>query len=119
MGFARSKVRSKSPDFQRLRSKSGPVAVTCNIGQVEKKIYMGAAPKQHAHTWTPSELQALFAGFSLLKNFPEKFITLLVQASELLHIAPNTQILRQGQPNEHLYFLISGNVGVYVDGGRV
>lgn len=55
----------------------------------------------------------------MLKNFPPSLIELLVQAGEILSINPNTQILRQGQQNEHLYFLIEGNVGVYVDGGRV
>jgi CRP-like cAMP-binding protein/CheY-like chemotaxis protein len=78
---------------------------------------MSAAPKQHV--WDSKELRELFTSFPLLKNFPGKLIDLLVQAGEVLFMEKNNQILRQGQPNEHLYFLIDGHVGVYVDGGRV
>lgn len=58
-------------------------------------------------------------GFPLLENFPEHLVAQLAQASELLDLPTNTQILKQGQMNDHLYFLISGQIGVYVDGGRV
>ncbi|MBX3022810.1 MAG: cyclic nucleotide-binding domain-containing protein [Bdellovibrionales bacterium] len=69
--------------------------------------------------WTPEALIALFKGFSLLEKFPDHLIAELAAASEILDLPANTQILQQGQLNEHLYFLVSGTVGVYVDGGRV
>lgn len=75
-----------------------------------------AAPKLE---WTPEALAALFKGFPLLEKFPDHLITKLSQASEVLELPPNTQILQQGQLNEHLFFLVNGTVGVYVDGGRV
>jgi len=80
---------------------------------------MSAAPKQQNSTWSEAELRALFMGFPLLSKFPEILITQLVNAAEVLDMPANTQILRQNQPNEHLYFLITGNLGIYVDGGRV
>lgn len=64
-------------------------------------------------------LVAMFKGFPLLESFPDHLIMELVQAAEIFDLPPHTQILQQGQLNEHLYFLISGMVGIYVDGGRV
>ncbi len=69
--------------------------------------------------WKLEDLIALLKGFSALASFPENLIHELAQASEILELLPNTQILKQGQMNEHLYFLIEGQVGIYVDGGRV
>lgn len=69
---------------------------------------------------SPSDqVKEMIKGFPLLENFPEHLIEQLAQASEILDLPPNTQILKQGQMNEHLYFLINGIIGVYVDGGRV
>lgn len=78
---------------------------------------MSVAPKKDE--WKFEDIVSLFKGFSLLEGFPENLVSELAQASEILELAPNTQILKQGQANEHLYFLIDGQVGVYVDGGRV
>ena len=78
---------------------------------------MSAAPKKDE--WKFEDIVSLFKGFSLLEGFPENLVSELAQASEILEMAPNTQILKQGQINEHLYFLIDGQVGIYVDGGRV
>ncbi|MGZ3723347.1 MAG: cyclic nucleotide-binding domain-containing protein [Bdellovibrionales bacterium] len=66
-----------------------------------------------------SEVIALFKGFPLLEGFPEHLVTELANASEIINVPINSQILKQGQINDHLYFLIDGEVGVYVDGGRV
>ena len=69
--------------------------------------------------WNLEDLVGLLKSFPSLESFPENLVHELAQASEILQLAPNTQILKQGQINEHLYFLISGQVGVYVDGGLV
>jgi len=66
-----------------------------------------------------TEVIALFKGFPLLEGFPDHLVTQLANASEIITLPVNSQILKQGQINEHLYFLIEGQVGVYVDGGRV
>lgn len=65
------------------------------------------------------ELTNLFKAFPILQGFPEHLVTELAQAAETISVPPNSQILQQGQMNEHLYFLVEGQVGVYVDGGRV
>lgn len=57
--------------------------------------------------------------FPLLNRFPDHLIAELANSSELIELPENAQILKQGQMNEHLYFLIDGRVGIYVDGGRV
>ncbi|MGE0526620.1 MAG: cyclic nucleotide-binding domain-containing protein [Bdellovibrionales bacterium] len=69
--------------------------------------------------WNLDEMIHLFKEFPLLQSFPERLLQTLAQAAELLELPPNTQILKQGQDNEHLYFLVEGQVGVYVDSGRV
>lgn len=69
--------------------------------------------------WSVADLIALFKAFPLLESFPESLILELSGASEILEMPPNTQILQQGQANDYLYFLIDGQVGIYVDGGRV
>jgi len=77
---------------------------------------MGAAEKRDEYL---SQIIAHFKGFDLLEGFPDHLIQELAQASELISLPANSQILKQGQVNEHLYFLIDGQVGVYVDGGLV
>src|SRR5262245_47583966 len=69
--------------------------------------------------WTPEAVVALFKSFPLLERFPDHLVAELAAASDVLEMPPNTQILLQGQVNEHLFFLVSGTVGIYVDGGRV
>lgn len=78
---------------------------------------MSAAPK--TTPWTAEEIRGLFKSFVILQSFPESLIGHLVKAAEIIDLPPNTQILQQGQLNEHLYFLVQGQVGVYVDSGRV
>ncbi len=78
---------------------------------------MSAAPK--ATPWTTVEIRELFKSFAILEALPESMIEHLVTAAEIIDLPANTQILQQGQLNEHLYFLVQGHVGVYVDSGRV
>lgn len=65
------------------------------------------------------ELIGMFKAFPILEGFPEQLVAHLAEAAEVITLPPNSQILKQGQMNEHLYFLIDGQVGIYVDGGRV
>lgn len=78
---------------------------------------MSAAPKQE--DWNIEDLIRVLHAFPLLDGFPPNLVKDLAEASEVLVIPPNTMILQQGQMNEHLYFLVDGLVGVYVDSGRV
>src|ERR1035437_1625966 len=66
-----------------------------------------------------NEVIALFKAFPLLEGFPDHLVAELANASEIISLPANSQILKQGQINDHLFFLIDGQVGVYVDGGRV
>lgn len=75
-----------------------------------------AAPKEQ---WSIEALVALFKSFPLLEGFPDHLVQELVHASTMMDLPPHTQILQQGQVNDHLYFLVGGQIGVYVDGGRV
>jgi len=77
---------------------------------------MSTAPKLQENL---EELVELFKAFPILQGFPENLVNELANAAEILNLPTNSQILKQGQINEHLYFLIDGQVGVYVDGGRV
>ena len=69
--------------------------------------------------WTPERLLGLFKTLPLLERFPESLMARLVEASEVVFVPPDGEILRQGQLNENLFFLVEGTVGIYVDGGQV
>lgn len=80
-----------------------------------KRMGLPAEKKQ----WSIESLIGILKGFGLLESLPEPLFRQLAQVSEIIELPPNTQILQQGQLNEHLYFLVDGHIGVYVDGGRV
>jgi CRP-like cAMP-binding protein len=78
---------------------------------------MSAAAKKTE--WSVEDFVALYKSISLFEGFSPQIIDDLAGVSELLEIAPHAEILKQGQSNEYLHFLVDGTVGVYVDGGRV
>ena len=78
---------------------------------------MSAVRKQEH--WTVEHLLKLFKELPLLERFPEALMTRMAAASEIVEMAPDAEILRQGQLNQYIYLLIDGTVGIYVDGGRV
>jgi CRP-like cAMP-binding protein/CheY-like chemotaxis protein len=78
---------------------------------------MSAAAKKAV--LTEKNLVELFKSFPVLEGFSEQLISELAHSAEIIELPPNAQILKQGQSNDHLYFLVDGLVGVYVDGGRV
>ena len=77
------------------------------------------SPAKKINSSPDEDMKALIKSFPLLENFPDHLIVQLASSAEILDLPQNTQILKQGQVNEHLYFLINGQIGVYVDGGRV
>jgi CRP-like cAMP-binding protein len=77
---------------------------------------MSAAAKKQQ---TVDEVENLIRTFPLVEGFPDHLVQTLARASQWIEVPVHTQILQQGQKNEYLYFLVSGQVGVYVDGGRV
>jgi|GEM_PF-2307692 len=52
----------------------------------------------------------------LFKHFPEKILHQLIPLSKLRSYPAHTEILREGQTNLMVYFLIEGTVGVYSEG---
>lgn len=78
-----------------------------------------SSPVKKINPSPEGDMKALIKSFPLLENFPDHLIAQLANSAEILELPENTQILKQGQVNEHLYFLINGQIGVYVDGGRV
>ena len=54
-----------------------------------------------------------------LKGLPETMIAELAAAAQVRMVAPDEAILRQGEINNNLYFLLIGSVDIYVDGGLV
>lgn len=83
---------------------------------VDEFLMSSAAKKME---WVTADIIVLLKGFPLLRSFPDHLIQKLAEASEIFDVSINNQILQQGQVNEHLYFLMDGTVGVYVDGSRV
>lgn len=69
--------------------------------------------------WDLNEAVEDLKTFPLLDKFPENLLHRLASAAELVSIPRSSEILKQGQANEQLYFLATGQVGIYVDGSRV
>ena len=69
--------------------------------------------------WDIPRITEELKSFPLLDGFPENLILQLAQASQIKQVVQGAEILIQGHLNDQLYFLSSGQVGVYVDGSRV
>ena len=54
-----------------------------------------------------------------LDGMPEKTVEELARAAQFRSFAPEEEILKQGEINNNLYFLLIGSVNIYVDGGLV
>jgi CRP-like cAMP-binding protein len=82
---------------------NGPIElaepISCEIAGGKLKNMMGIVP--------------IFAGF------PVSMIEQLQKAASVVTIDPESTILKQGDLNNNLYFLVLGTVEVYVDGGLV
>ncbi len=78
---------------------------------------MGAPAKKL--NWDLEQIIEELKSFPLLEGFPENLIHQLAGASKIAQIPQGNEILGQGHLNDQLYFLSSGQVGVYVDGARV
>ncbi|MCB0366567.1 MAG: cyclic nucleotide-binding domain-containing protein [Bdellovibrionaceae bacterium] len=57
--------------------------------------------------------------FPFFKHFPEKLLEQVADHVEYYTYPQGASVLLQGQLNHDLYFLLSGKLGVYVDGGVV
>lgn len=69
--------------------------------------------------WNKEQILEEFRNFPLFDAFSEAMVSRIADASEIIHVPKGTEVLKQGQNNDQLYFLSSGQVGVYVDGNRV
>lgn len=55
----------------------------------------------------------------LFTGFPEALLEELQKAASVVHIDAEQTILKQGEVNKNLYFLVIGTVDIFVDGGLV
>jgi CRP-like cAMP-binding protein len=65
------------------------------------------------------ELKELFERTTALGHFPDELLQSLKTASTKVHYDADDKILRQGEVNGNLFFLMLGTVDVYVDDGLV
>jgi len=65
------------------------------------------------------DLEQLIREIPVFGQFPVELLAPLIIVSEIQEFRPNEQILNQGQMNDRLLFLITGEVSVFVDGGFV
>jgi CRP-like cAMP-binding protein len=84
---------------------------------MDEKKNMGAPAKKL--DWDIPQITEELKSFPLLDGFPENLIQQLAGASQIRQVSQGDEILKQGALNDQLYFLSSGQVGVYVDGARV
>lgn len=69
--------------------------------------------------WNSEDVISEIESFPLLQGFPKNLIVELARASEIVCLPGGTEILKQGQINDQIYFLSQGHIGVYVDGNRI
>lgn len=55
----------------------------------------------------------------LFGHLPEELLEKLVPLSQILKAPPGTYLLTEGQPNDQVFFLIRGEVGVYAAGEMI
>ncbi len=84
-----------------------------------RKDGMSTAPKLSAIGSDHGQIVSLLKSFHILSSLPDQMINHLAQAARVIELPQDSELLAQNQSNEHLYFLIEGKLGVYVDGGRV
>jgi CRP-like cAMP-binding protein len=63
--------------------------------------------------------KTLAAKVPLLAGLPDDMVAMLQKAASIMQFSPEETILKQGEVNRNLYFLVIGTVDVYVDGGLV
>ncbi len=66
-----------------------------------------------------TSLKSLMSAVPMFKNFPDQLITELQQAAQVVLYNPEDAILKQGELNKNLFFLVIGTVDVFVDNGLV
>ncbi len=64
-------------------------------------------------------LREMFRSVNLFAGFPDELIDQLKNATSITTVPADSQILKQGEVNNNLYFLNLGTVDIYVDGGIV
>lgn len=64
-------------------------------------------------------LKQLFEAANLFTEFPDVLIQQLRQVTTVVNVDPEQKILKQGELNSNLYFLVIGTVDVFVDDGLV
>lgn len=70
-------------------------------------------------TVASSSLKNLISAVPMLGSFPDKLVEELQQAASFVNVNPDEIILKQGEINKNLYFLVIGTVDIIVDGGLV
>lgn len=70
-------------------------------------------------TFLPDEIKKEIVAFSFFKDFPSHSLDALAKMFKVQNFEPGEFILKQGQPNETLYFLRYGQLDVLVDGEKV
>lgn len=78
---------------------------------------MGFPAKKLDDNW--NEYVEIYKSFHILRSFPDRFIEHLARHSQMVCFPKEEKILIQGEMNKHLYFLVEGRIGIYVDGGCV
>ena len=64
-------------------------------------------------------LKSLVANVGMFSNMPDQLMENLKGAARIVQYDPDETILKQGEVNGNLFFLIIGTVDIYVDGGHV
>jgi CRP-like cAMP-binding protein/CheY-like chemotaxis protein len=77
------------------------------------------ASDNRAAAASKDSLRELFQATNLFTSFPELLLQQLQQATTVIDFMPEDRILKQGEINHNLFFLVIGTVKVYVDNGLV
>lgn len=66
-----------------------------------------------------NQIKSIIKNLDFFKHFPDHLLNEITKISSLKSFEMGSEILKQGQINQNLYFLLSGSVSVVVDGGIV
>lgn len=78
-----------------------------------------ASDYRSSNSVSTDSLKQLFEAANLFTEFPDVLLHQLRQVTTVVNFMPDETIMKQGELNSNLYFLVIGTVKIYVDGGIV
>src|SRR6185312_1217306 len=112
---------AQDSNFENSDEVTDVTQVTNELSEITAKVDLSGikrADLQEVNHATDS-IRELFHSVPLFNGMPDQMIQQIKGSTSIVVAPPDTEILKQGEYNANLYFLLLGNVEIYVDGGLV